>query len=102
MSRLVNCSRCGEEGDLHFVTCGEAGGSNAGRALVYCAQCRRDMKQHIDISLPLKLMTSELLLSLYRLGKTDSDPEMAIEMVFGEINELLVKEASSIMISIRN
>lgn len=55
----------------------------AGRVLVNCNDCRnRDVP--ILVSIPLELVDEDLFVELYRLGYTESEPETAVEIVFGE------------------
>jgi hypothetical protein len=101
MQSAVSCSRCGGSRDLHFVTCGEPGGDFPGRALVYCSDCRKGMHHMIDVSLPLSQLTPEIFLNLYRLGKTESNPESAIKIAFGKDNEHLAHAVEAILRSKR-
>jgi len=53
----------------------------------------------IDVSLPIRLLTPEVFASLYRTGKTASDPETAIRIAFGRSDPELQAEIESIMMS---
>jgi hypothetical protein len=97
VSKSVHCSRCGGNEDLYFVTCRELGDSSLGRILVYCQSCRSEMQQIIDISVPLTLVTKDLFLSLYRLGKTASDPMTSVNIVFGIQDHRLQSEVEKII-----
>lgn len=97
MYSSVNCSSCGGKGDLYFVTCGQAGSDSPGRTLVYCAACRKERHQMIDVSIPLSLLTPDLFLDLYRLGKTTSSPDTAVELVFGKPVDEISRAAEAIL-----
>ena len=73
------CSNCSSKDDLHLVTLGRG----MGRTLVYCPRCRS------GVSIPLSIVTEDLFIDLYKLGKTTSNPPSAIKVVFGlELPEL--------------
>jgi hypothetical protein len=36
-----------------------------------------------DAAIPLDVVTEDLFVALYRLGKTESDPEQACQLAFG-------------------
>lgn len=77
----VRCANCGEPAEW-LVTIPYSD-DKAGRILVYCDNCRnRGMPIHVSI--PLKLVDEDLFVELYRLGYTESEPETAAEVVFGE------------------
>lgn len=97
MDQPVQCSRCGGGHDLYVVICGEPGSQSPGRALVYCAPCRKEMSSYIDVSMPVSLMTPALLIALYEMGKTTSDPQTAVEIVFGQNHPSLVGELNAII-----
>lgn len=102
MAQPVSCSRCSGSHDLYVVTCGDPGSKCPGRTLVYCGPCRRKMSSNIDVSIPLELMTPALLRSLYQTGKTASDPQTAVEIVFGDGHPFLVKDLNAIIAGNRN
>lgn len=91
------CSNCAGTRDLYFVTNGTQGGDFPGRTMIYCAQCRKEKPGNLDISLPIELLTTELFKGLYRLGKTETDPQMAIQVVFGQAIPSLQKELNEIL-----
>ncbi len=91
------CSKCRSSDDLHLVTLGEPGGGQPGRALLYCARCRAQPGHRIDISWPLGLLTPGTFLELYRMGKTVSDPRMAVHLVFGQGNDWIATEAADLL-----
>lgn len=97
MDTAVNCSSCGGARDLHLVTCGIAGGDIPGRILVYCSDCRSDRHHMIDVSIPIPLLSPNLFASLYSLGKTESDPEIAIELAFGKLDMNLIARVQQIL-----
>jgi hypothetical protein len=97
MNKTVRCSNCGGTEDLHFITLGAAGSDFQGRTLVYCAPCRQDKGEAIDVSLPLQLLTPEIFRDLYAMGKTASHPEMAIDIVFGKPDAILQRELEAII-----
>jgi hypothetical protein len=78
----ARCSRCGESVELHLVTLPYQSERRGGRILVYCRPCRDVMKT--DVSIPLELVTAALFVGLYRLGFTDSAPDTAAQIVFGD------------------
>ena len=91
------CSNCAGTRDLYFVTNGTQGGDFPGRTMNYCVQCRKEKSGNLDISLPIELMTTELFKGLYKLGKTETDPQMAIKVVFGQAIPSLQKELYEIL-----
>lgn len=97
MSLNVLCSNCGAVDDLYFVTYGEPGGDFPGRTLVYCSACRKANNHRIDVSLPLGLMTPAIFIGLYQTGRTESHPETAVEIVFGEQLPAVVEAAYNAM-----
>lgn len=102
MDQPVKCSRCGGSLDLYVVSCGGAGSQSSGRMLVYCAPCRKEMSSYIDVSMPMSLMTPALLIALYQMGKTTSDPQTAVEIIFGQHHPSLVRDLNAIIASHRN
>lgn len=97
MNHSVNCSSCGGDNDLYLVTVLIFGDDVPGRVLLYCLRCREERRQHIDVSIPLALVTPKLFAELYRRGKTASDPATAIDIVFGKRNEALQDRLTEIM-----
>lgn len=97
MNSVVDCSNCNGVEDLYFVTCGDPGSDFPGRTLVYCAHCRREKFTMIDISLPLSLLTPDIFRQLYVMGKTESDPATAIDIVFGRSERALQWELEAII-----
>jgi hypothetical protein len=82
----VRCSRCGGEDDLHLVVAGVSSpAAGKGRVLVYCRDCRRPESgaPPCSTAIPLPEVTEEVLLDLYEKGFTASDPDTAVEIVFG-------------------
>jgi hypothetical protein len=78
-----SCSNCGCRERLHLVTCAGPGADEPGRTLVYCNQCRADKPLMIDVSIPIGLLTEELLIGLYATGKTTSDPNTVVGLILG-------------------
>jgi len=80
----VNCSRCGSGDRLNFVIM-PYDDEGPGRVLVYCYRCRRSgHSERIDVSIPLPLVTAELMAACYLHGLTQSDPDTATRIVFGD------------------
>lgn len=80
----VKCSRCGSADRLNFVIIPHEE-EGLGRVLVHCYRCRRSgYGKEIDVSIPLLLMTSELMAACYAHRLTESDPDRAARIVFGE------------------
>ncbi|WP_190322248.1 hypothetical protein [Candidatus Enterovibrio escicola] len=69
---------------MYFVTNGTQGGDFPGRTIIYCAQCRKEKPGNLDISLPISLLTTDLFKGLYIMGKTETDPKMAVKIAFGQ------------------
>ena len=82
--RRPSCSSCGGADDLHLVTALIFGPSAPGRLFVYCGRCRDQKAAELDVVVPLRDVAVPFFVSLYRDGKTGSDPAMAAEIVFGE------------------
>ena len=93
----VRCSSCGGGEGLYLITAGSPGTDFPGRTLLYCGDCRARNHQLIDISLPIDLVTPDLFASLYELGRTGSDPETAIEIVFGKPDRELQARLEAIL-----
>lgn len=91
------CSNCAGTRDLYFVTNGTQGGDFLGRTMIYCFQCRKERPGNLDISLPIELLTTDLFKGLYILGKTETDPKMAIQMAFGQAIPILQKELERVL-----
>ena len=96
------CSNCAATNDLYLVTCGTPGSDFPGRTLLYCPDCRLANNHMIGVSWPRALLTRESFLDLYRLGKTESDPSMAVKLVFGSEIELICESAKEILASRRS
>lgn len=92
-----SCSNCAANDDLYLVTIGGPGSEANGRTLLYCPRCRVSNQHQIDISWPLGLLTPGTFLELYRTGRTESDPRIAVEIVFGRGNAWIADEASDIL-----
>jgi hypothetical protein len=84
MKDSPTCSRCGASRGLNLVTLHYSIDSPSGRILVYCAPCRENYRDHIGESIPLEQVSKEGFLELYRSNKTSSDPQTAVEIVFGK------------------
>lgn len=97
MYKKISCSNCSGAEDLHLITSGAPGSDFPGRTLVYCARCRQEKSETLDVSLPLPLLTRDIFLGLYDMGKTASDPETAIKIVFGEPDAALQRELEAII-----
>jgi hypothetical protein len=92
-----SCSRCGSTANLALVTIRYIEGEGPGRVLVYCPSCRTDFADSIGVTIPLGSLTSEAFLDLYRTKKTSSDPDIAVQIVFGEERPELISEASRLL-----
>lgn len=79
------CSRCGSKDDLHLVVVPLASPEPPGRVLVYCRECR-EWVGPLHFGAPLHVVDADLLCSIYENGTTNSNPSIAITMVFGEAN----------------
>ena len=79
-----HCSRCGSQDDLHLITAQMCGPDVPGRVLVYCPQCRGELAHMLGLDVPLGEVDVEFFVGLYRDGKTESAPDIAAEIVFGE------------------
>lgn len=51
----------------------------------------------MDVVLPIEELNEARFLDVYREGKTSSDPETAVELVFGEPRPALAAQAQRIM-----
>ena len=97
MKDSPTCSRCGASRGLNLVTLHYSIDSPSGRILVYCAPCRENYRDHIGESIPLEQVSKEGFLELYRSNKTSSDPQTAVEIVFGKKDFNLVREAMRLL-----
>ena len=95
--RCPFCSRCGSRDDLHLVTAQMCGPDAPGRVLVYCANCRSELAHMLGVDVPLSEVDVEFFVGLYRDGKTESAPDMAAEIVFGEALPDAVREAEEVL-----
>ena len=95
------CSGCAALDDLYVVTRRDAGRASARRVLLQCPRCRAGHGGNPDISWPLRLLTPGAFLELYRLGKTDAAPRMAVDTVFGPGHEWIATEATDILERLR-
>ena len=93
------CSSCGKSERLHLITCAGPGAKEPGRTLVYCWQCRRERPNYIDVSIPISLLTEDLLIGLYASGKTTSDPSTVVEVILGLRSTPLVEKLAGSMVS---
>lgn len=87
-----SCSNCNAPRRLHLVTCAGPGADEPGRLLVYCPSCRQDKAHMLDVSIPLELVSRELLLALYMTGKTESDPAMVVDHILGLSDSTIVAD----------
>lgn len=94
---MAQCSNCAASDDLHVVTLGAPGSQAPARLAVLCPACRERDGARIDISWPLRLLTPGTFLELYRLGRTESDPRMAVHAVFGAGHDWVSTEAADIL-----
>jgi hypothetical protein len=78
----VTCSSCGSDDHLNLVTLLYDDGANAGRVLVYCRDCQAE-RRNLGLSIPIEMVDEDLFVDLYTRGFTESDPEMAVAIVFG-------------------
>ena len=90
------CSRCGNLENLNLVTLRYNDTDSAGRILLYCNSCRQRAKLRIGVNIAIEEVTPEIFLDLYRTKQTTSDPAIAVDIVFGESNSLLVREVERI------
>lgn len=79
------CSRCSSTDDLHLVVLPLASPEPPGRVLSYCHECRQWVGPLL-FDAPLHVVDADLLCSIYENGTTNSNPSIAITMVFGETN----------------
>lgn len=93
----VRCSNCGNLEDLYVVTNGEQGGALPARVMVYCRSCRREKIGNLDVSIPLNLMNPDILKQLYYMGKTASNPAMAVKIIFGREDKLLERDLNTFL-----
>ena len=91
------CSNCSGTRDLYFVTNGTQGGDFPGRTMVYCAKCRKEKSGNLDISIPVSLLTTDLFKGLYIMGKTETEPQMAIQIAFGKAIPILQNELERVL-----
>ena len=91
------CSRCGSSERLNLITLMHSPPEIAGRTLLYCADCRKELSNRIGVSIPIDDLTPEAFLELYRDGKTESEPSTAVMIVFGEENQPLVEAAKKLL-----
>ena len=91
------CSRCGSSINLNLVILPYLVESPSGRVLVYCDQCREDYKGYIGKSISLEKVSKKTFLELYRSGLTTSDPQTAVEIVFGKEDFELIHEATRLL-----
>ena len=97
MREDIHCSRCGSLRDLFLVTQPYSDGSDEGRMLVYCPECRQDYEHRLIVHAPLTEINPERFLDMYREGRTSSDPKNAAEIIFGVPDPRLVRSALEIM-----
>lgn len=98
MKHQLSCSACSSTEDLHLVLAGVGPGSEAhGKVLLYCAQCRTHETKaaEFDTSIPIAVVTPELFVRLYEIGRTSSSPETASEIVFGQVVPEAVEAAQA-------
>ncbi len=77
------CSRCGASAEW-LVTARYDESQVAGRLLVYCASCRRDMSGSLGTVLPITILDDNpdaVLTLLYRHKATGSDPATAAQVI---------------------
>ena len=91
------CSRCGARYELALVTLRYSQHEPGGRVLLYCPQCRTDFSNHIGVCIPLDDVTDDVFLELYRTGNAESDPSIAVRMVYGEDRPELVRAAGLLL-----
>ena len=53
----------------------------------------------LDVSLPIELVTMDVLVGLYAVGKTASDPEIVVESILGLVDHRVAAELRSAMSS---
>lgn len=82
MANEVRCSSCGDAARW-LITLPYGEDSFAGRILAYCTQCRV-RNSGVVVSIPLDLVSDDVFLKLYELGYTESPPDTATEITFGE------------------
>ncbi|QGN59042.1 hypothetical protein [Nostocoides sp. HKS02] len=74
------CARCGRPAQW-LVTGGEHSAA-PGRLLLYCNACRSEGAERLAVAIPLSVLDQDpqsLLLRLYRVGATRSDPDQVAE-----------------------
>ncbi len=63
---------------------------------MHCHKCRVD-RDNIGISIPIEMLNEDLFVDLYIRGLTESDPDMAVKIVFGEAPAELVERVNLVL-----
>jgi len=93
----VKCSRCGSQRDLALITQRYSPNCQSGRILIYCSSCIDDYKRNIHLTIPLSEVDDESFLAIYKKDLSGSDPETAVEIVFGKPVPGLVRKAEQLL-----
>lgn len=94
---MRKCSACGGQQDLHLVTLPfEQKVGAVGRTLLYCWKCRVP-GQALGVSIPIDLVNEAAFSWLYFSGRTASDPDTAVEIVFGEPRPELARRLAALL-----
>lgn len=80
-----------------MVTCAGPGADEPGRALVYCATCRVEHQHTLDVSLPIELVSRDVLAGLYEVRKTNSDPRTFLDLILGVDDPELERQLTAAM-----
>ena len=84
-----SCSRCRNSESLSLVSVpydsfnAQEEDVQEGRLLVYCSSCVNETFGTLYLTIPIKLVTYDGLVALYKLGYTSSDPEILVNGILG-------------------
>lgn len=82
MTREIPCSTCQATADW-VVTVTESDEDKAGELKAMCSLCRRK-DETVTASIPVELVDEDTLVGLYASGYVQTDPGIAVRLVFGE------------------
>jgi hypothetical protein len=71
-------------------------GQRAGRILLCCRTCRVEHSR-VDVSIPIEWVDADLFVDLHEQGFTESEPDFAAEIVFGEERSEVARRAEEAM-----
>jgi len=95
MTDEVRCSSCGDAASW-LITLPYGDDSLVGRILAYCTRCRV-RHSGVVVSIPLELVSDDVFLKLYELGYSESAPDTATEITFGEERAEIAASAEALM-----